>query len=100
MPEGIPRILVVEDEQSVRRILTDYFHLRGFQVAEAEGGEDALVQLGASDFDLVISDLRMPGVSGMDLLSEIDRLHKDVGVVMLTGCEDVSLAVQAMKLGA
>jgi putative two-component system response regulator len=100
MVNGVPRILIVEDEQAVRTLLRDFFDLRGFQAAEAAGGQEALAQLAASQFDLVLSDVRMPGMTGIDLLSEINRLYEDVGVVMLTGCEDVSLAVKAMKMGA
>jgi putative nucleotidyltransferase with HDIG domain len=93
-------VLVVEDEGPVRALLRDYLQSRGFQTQEAASGEEALALLGGEDFDLVLSDVRMPGINGMDLLSEIRRRHNGVGVLMLTGCEDVSLAVNAMKTGA
>jgi len=94
------RVLIVEDEGPVRALLHDYLQSRGFEVQGAASGEEALALLSGEHFDLVLSDLRMPGINGMDLLSEIRRRHSGVGVVMLTGCEDVSLAVSAMKAGA
>jgi putative nucleotidyltransferase with HDIG domain len=100
MPEEARRILIVEDERPIRKLLRRYLEQQGFKVAEAAGGDEALVQLAASDVDLVLSDVRMPGMTGIELLSQIVRIHPGAGVVMLTGCEDVSMAVQAMKLGA
>src|SRR6185295_13790180 len=100
MPEDARRILIVEDERPIRKLLRRYLEQQGFEVAEAAGGDEALVQLAASDVDLVLSDVRMPGMTGIELLSQIVRIHPGAGVVMLTGCEDVSMAVQAMKLGA
>ncbi len=94
------RVLVVEDEGPVRALLRDYLQARGFQIQEAASGEEALALLAGESFDLVLSDVRMPGIDGMDLLSEIRRRHTGVGVLMLTGCEDASLAVNAMKMGA
>ena len=99
MPEK-KKVLVVDDEEPVRALLRDYLQTRGFQIRGAASGEEALTLLAGEKFDLVLSDLRMPGITGMELLSEIRRRYSSVGVLMLTGCEDVSLAVSAMRAGA
>jgi putative nucleotidyltransferase with HDIG domain len=94
------RILVVDDEESVRALLCAFLNARGFEVAEAPSGEGALALLEEQTRDVVLSDVRMPGMTGMQLLAEIRRRYPDVAVLMLTGCEEVSMAVDAMKLGA
>jgi putative nucleotidyltransferase with HDIG domain len=98
--DPIYRILVVDDEDSVRVLLSTYLRSRGFTAASARGGEEALGLLSRERFDVVLSDVNMPGMSGMSLLSEVRRRHPETAVLMLTGCEDVSLAVNAMKAGA
>lgn len=100
MSEVKRRVLVVDDEEPVRILITRFLEDRGFDVSAAGEGREALDQLARDRFDLVLSDVRMPGIDGMSLLSEISRKYNDVGVVMLTGCEDVSMAVGAMKTGA
>src|SRR5690349_20566462 len=99
--EGGPaRILVVDDEQAVRSMLAEFLASEGFAVETAADGGDALARLSAHGFDLVLSDVRMPGMSGMALLSAIRQSHHQVGVLIITGCEDVAMAVEAMKAGA
>lgn len=94
------RILVVDDEEPIRTLIAEFLRDRGFESSSAGDGSAALEQLSLHRFDLVLSDIRMPGMDGMALLNEISRDHSDVSVVMLTGCEDVSVAVKAMKAGA
>ena len=94
------RILIVDDEEPIRTLLASALSLQGFRTATAGGAAEALDILSRENLDLVLSDVRMPGMDGMALLSEIARRHDGIGVVMLTGCEDVSLAVDAMKAGA
>ena len=94
------RILVVEDEEAIRNLINDYLSGKGYKVGVAEEGNQALATLAAEDFDLVLSDVRMPGMDGIELLRRLGELHKQTAVLMLSACEDVGLAVQAMKLGA
>jgi putative nucleotidyltransferase with HDIG domain len=93
-------ILIVDDEEPVRTLLADYLASQGYKVDTAANGLDALEALSAGRFDLVVSDIRMPGLDGMALLSRIRLMYPDAGVLLLTGCEDVSVAVDAMKTGA
>ncbi len=97
-PKGT--ILVVDDEKSIRSILSRELEARGFSCMTAAGGEEALEKTSEHGFDLVLTDLRMSGMSGMDLLSEMIAHHPDTGVIMITAVSDMQTAVEAMKLGA
>lgn len=97
---GRKRVLIVDDEESIRNMLSGFLRSRGFETETASNGEQALDLLGKFPFHLVLSDLNMPGMNGLELLSRIRQSHADVGVLMLTGCEDVAMAVDAMKAGA
>jgi putative nucleotidyltransferase with HDIG domain len=94
------RVLVVEDEAPIRALLTQYLESRGYETGSAAEGGQALAVLSQMPFDLVLSDVRMPGMDGIALLSEIVRKYPQTGVLLLTGCEDVGMAVAAMKAGA
>ena len=83
-PETL-RVLVVEDEPRVREVVVGYLDAAGHQVAEAEDGERALAAFSSDDFDLVITDRAMPGMSGDHLAAEIRRRSPDTPIVMLTG---------------
>jgi len=93
-------ILIVDDEAPIRALLGEHLQQVGYKVAQASNGSTALDALNAADFDLVLSDVRMPGMNGLELLAEIVRTRPGVGVLMLTACEDLTLAVNAMRIGA
>jgi putative nucleotidyltransferase with HDIG domain len=95
-----PRLLIVDDEAPIRSLLGEYMQLSGFEVALAGSASEALEVLENDEFALVLSDVRMPGMSGLELLSAVVRKHPSVGVLMLTACEDLNLAVNAMRIGA
>ncbi len=97
---GTGRILIVDDEPSICKVLCDFLEFRGYHTDRAHGGLQALERLNATRFDLIVSDVRMPGMSGIELLQRIKRESRDVGVVMLSACDDVKLAVNAMQTGA
>ena len=94
------RILIVDDEAPIRALLGEHLQLVGYDVAQAANGVAALKLLAGGEFDLVLTDVRMPGMSGLELLAEIVRTRPGVGVLMLTACEDLTLAVNAMRIGA
>ncbi|MEO7650510.1 MAG: HD domain-containing phosphohydrolase [Bryobacteraceae bacterium] len=100
MSETPFRILIVDDEAPIRLLLSEHLQHCGYDVALASQGSAALETLQKRNFDLVLSDVRMPGMSGLELLAEIVAKHPGVGVLMLTACEDLTLAVNAMRLGA
>jgi two-component system, NtrC family, response regulator PilR len=93
-------ILVVDDEQGMRDFLKIMLKKEGYQVQTAANGEAALASLQEDAFDLVISDIRMPGTSGLDLLAGIKELYPDLPVIMITAFASPDDAVIAMKNGA
>jgi len=99
------QLLIVDDEPDLRWVLRGLFADEGFEVREASDGEDALRQLGSDAEqdrlpDVVLSDMRMPNVSGLELLREVRKRHPDLPVVLLSAVEDLATAVDAMKEGA
>jgi putative nucleotidyltransferase with HDIG domain len=93
-------VLVVDDEASLRSLLGDALASAECDCYTAANGEEALVLMGQVPFDAVITDLRMPGLSGIRLLEKIRRAHPHVAVLMATAEDDIRVAIQAMKEGA
>ncbi|MCF6179459.1 MAG: response regulator, partial [Geopsychrobacter sp.] len=94
------RILVVDDEASMREMLGIMLKRDGFAVTEAADGLQGLEQFRQGDIDLVISDIRMPHMGGIELLSAIKGLDTEALVIMMTAFSTTEEAVEAMKLGA
>jgi DNA-binding NtrC family response regulator len=92
-------LLVVDDDDEFRNAMARMFSLRGFQVREAANGEAALSLAERSDFDVAIVDMKMPGLSGVDLLRKFKTLHAECELIVLTGQGTIESAVQAMKQG-
>ncbi|TNE88590.1 MAG: sigma-54-dependent Fis family transcriptional regulator [Deltaproteobacteria bacterium] len=94
------RILVVDDEEGVRSFLADTLTLSGHDVVESPNGEQALQEVQRSQFHLMLTDLKMPGMDGMELLRSARMQQPDLQVVMLTAHGNVEVAVEAMREGA
>ncbi len=94
------RILVVDDEEGVRSFVAESLEIDGHQVEEAASGPQALERLRARSFELVLTDLRMPGMDGLELLRQVQAEQPEVEFIVLTAHGNVETAVQAMKLGA
>ncbi|HUS65977.1 MAG TPA: HD domain-containing phosphohydrolase [Kofleriaceae bacterium] len=94
------RILVVDDERVIREILCEFLALEGYVVRGVEDGEKALTELRLRPYDIVISDLKMPKLSGLELLERITNEKLDVLTVIMTGFGTVETAIEAMKKGA
>jgi len=97
---GLGRILIVDDEQSVRDVLGEYFVEQGYSVETAGDGEEALALVQASAPDLVLLDVRMPGIDGVETLRRLRAIAKDLAVIMVTANEDIGLARDTLRLGA
>jgi response regulator RpfG family c-di-GMP phosphodiesterase len=95
-----PRILVVDDERVIREILSDFLGLEGYVVRTVEDGMQALEELQKRSYNLVISDLKMPKMNGLDLIEKITELGIPVLTVIMTGFGTVETAIEAMKHGA
>ena len=94
------RLLVVDDNRDVLGVIAEGLRRMGHEVATAISGPEALERLKAGAFDVAIIDIRMPGMDGLALLRALKRARNPVGVIMLTGQDDVEEAVQAHRLGA
>lgn len=94
------RIVIIDDDDSLRRVLEYSLQEAGYTVAAAASGEEGLALCSEQPPDLLISDLQMPGMDGMQLLQSVKRLHPETPVIMLTAFGTVELAVAAMKAGA
>lgn len=94
------RILVADDEASVREVLADFLRLEGHEVELAEDGQVALDKLQESPFDIVLSDMEMPVMNGLQLLRACSKLHHAPLVIIMTGYGTVETAIDAMKNGA
>ena len=97
---AIQRILVVEDDEAMQDVLQIFLAGKGFEVTLAQNGEAALDLLGVEKFDLVLTDLVMPGKGGMDVLKGATISQPDIPVIVMTGFGTVQSAVEAMKMGA
>ncbi len=95
-----PRILVVDDEEVIRDILADFLAMEGFDVRTAPDGVAALVELSKGHFDLVLSDLKMPNMGGIELLEAIAVHSPQLVTIIMTGFGTVETAIDAMKRGA
>jgi DNA-binding NtrC family response regulator len=94
------RILIVDDQDMMRDSLAQILVREGHEVVAATDGAAAVSRLGATRFDLLITDLRMPKMTGLELMAEAKRLRPDMPVVLMTAFATVQNAVEAMKLGA
>lgn len=98
--EERPRVLVVDDEKFIRDVLAEFLGMEGYVVRTAEDGAAALAELGRSRYDLIISDLKMPRMGGIELLEEVSRKDPNALTVIMTGFGTVETAIDAMKRGA
>src|SRR5690606_11710493 len=95
-----PRILVVDDEESIREFLDIMLRKEGYEVTCAEDGKVALELLKKRSFDMVISDMQMPHVTGLELLKEVKASYPNMVFMLITAFGTTETAVEAMKLGA
>ncbi|OPY80076.1 MAG: Transcriptional regulatory protein ZraR [Syntrophorhabdus sp. PtaU1.Bin153] len=93
-------ILIVDDDEMIRKFLTDFFVDLEYDVVTADNGEDALRKFVPQAFDLVISDLVMPDMNGIELLKELITRDKTVLFFLITGYPTLETAVEAIKSGA
>jgi CheY-like chemotaxis protein len=93
-------ILIVDDEKNIRLTLSRSLEVLGVETDSAEDGREALVKLREKEFGLILLDLRMPGVDGMEVLRRVRESRPDIRIIILTAYGTIELAVEAMKLGA
>ena len=96
----LKRVLVVDDEQMIVSLLSTILREKGWVVTEARSGTDGIDQLDRARFDVILTDLVMPGDSGIDLLRAAKEIHPDVEVILMTGYATADTAIEAMRNGA
>jgi DNA-binding NtrC family response regulator len=99
-PEGSPRLLIVDDEPDILTVVERFGRQLGFEVTTCRGGADALAQLPRFRPDVVIVDLQMPEVGGLDVLRAIRDADPECHVILMTGDPTLDTAIEAVKLGA
>lgn len=98
--DTLRRILVVDDESTIRLALSRFLKSRGFAVDLADSGDAALDQLGREKYALMLCDLRMPGLTGLEVVPRALRTDEDLGIIMLTAVNDAASATEALSAGA
>src|SRR5438876_4952835 len=96
---GRPRVLVVDDEASIRDLLTKTLALAEYDVDAAPDGRSALERMRLYPYDLLIADLKMPGMDGLAVIREAKRYKPDLPVIIITGFSSESSAIEAVNLG-
>ncbi|HYB40263.1 MAG TPA: response regulator [Candidatus Methylomirabilis sp.] len=99
-PEPRARIMLIDDERQFREMLAEYLAGKGFEVSEAESGEEALARIPAVAPDLVLLDLMMSGIGGLETLRRIKLIRPEMRVVMVTAIDDLDVARSALNAGA
>ncbi len=94
------KILIIDDEGAVARSIADILNMEGYWAKTAGDATLALTMLNTEQFDLILSDVKLPGISGLELLLRLKDVHHTVPVIVMSGHGTIDIAVQAMKQGA
>ncbi len=94
-----PRILIVDDEEAVRELLAKTLTMADYDAETVSDGPAALDRLRAAEYDLLITDLKMPGMDGLSVIREARRLRPDLAVIIITGYSTEASAIEAINLG-
>lgn len=100
MNDHAMNIMVVDDEPFIREVMNDFLCLHGYRVTSFGSGEDAVLEINALGPDMILLDIWMPGMSGLETLEQIRKENKRVGVVMLSAFGDDETVGDAMNMGA
>src|ERR1035437_4575184 len=95
-----PKILLIEDDQSIAAGLKKELQSEGYEVATAARGDDGLALAQAQPYDVVLTDLKMPGLSGLDLIKQLHVAKPKLPIIMMTAFGTTETAIEATKLGA
>src|SRR6056300_1495923 len=96
----VNKIAIIDDEQDMRQSISQWLALSGYETETFARAEDALKVLGPNYPGIVVTDIKMPGIDGMQLLRRLKASDSALPVIMITGHGDVPMAVEAMRLGA
>jgi DNA-binding response OmpR family regulator len=96
----MPRVLVVDDEPDARELLSEFLTAKGYEVLTASNGEEALRKVKEDRPHLILLDVRMPKMNGLEVLKQVREIDHEVGVIMVTAVNEEETGRQALKLGA
>ncbi len=96
----MPDILIIDDEKAIRKTLTEILSFEGYKIEEAADGEEGLKKFKEKNFDLVLCDIKMPKLDGIEFLQKAGEINPDVPIIMISGHGNIETAVEAVKKGA
>jgi DNA-binding NtrC family response regulator len=93
-------ILIIDDEKAIRKTLTEILSFEGYKIDEASDGEEGLKRFGEKNYDLVLCDIKMPKIDGIEFLEKAKQINADIPIIMISGHGNIDTAVEAVKKGA
>ena len=96
----MPSILIVDDEKAIRKTLAEILSYEGYKIDEAADGEEGLKKFNANQFDVVLCDIKMPKMDGLEFLEKARQVNEDIPIIMISGHGNIETAVEAVKKGA
>ncbi|MEO6488694.1 MAG: sigma-54 dependent transcriptional regulator [Ferruginibacter sp.] len=96
----MPNILIIDDEKAIRKTLSEILSFEGYKIDEASDGEEGLKRFGEKNFDLVLCDIKMPKIDGIEFLERAREINADIPIIMISGHGNIDTAVEAVKKGA
>ncbi|MDP4267193.1 MAG: response regulator, partial [Bacteroidota bacterium] len=96
----MPKILVIDDEPAIRKTLRDILQYEKYEVEDAAGGIEGLEMINRNHFDVVLCDIKMAKMDGIEVLTKIMEFSSDIPVIMISGHGTIDTAVEAIKKGA
>jgi len=97
---GEPKILIVDDQKGIRLLLTEVFRHEGYQTFQASDGKQAVEIMRAENPELVLLDMKIPGMDGLDILRRIRAINPEVRIIMMTAYGELDMVKEAARLGA
>src|ERR1700712_2066740 len=96
----MPSILIIDDEKSIRKTLTEILSYEGYKIDEASDGEEGLKKFKEKNFDLVLCDIKMPKLDGIEFLEKVREINDEIPIIIISGHGNIETAVEAVKKGA
>src|SRR5574337_845152 len=96
----MPFILIIDDEKSIRKTLTEILSYEGYKIEEAADGEEGLKKFREKNYDLVLCDIKMPKLDGIEFLEKAKQINYEVPIIIISGHGNIETAVEAVKKGA
>src|ERR1044071_9811767 len=93
-------ILIIDDEKAIRKTLIEILSFEGYKIDEASDGEEGLKKFGEKNYDVVLCDIKMPKIDGIEFLQKAGESNPDIPVIMISGHGNIETAVEAVKKGA